>query len=107
MGSNSRYDMSRRLQVMKEDAQAAAPQPSAPQPSAVSLTPAELDLRRDPPRKPKEPIVVDVWLRVDGRPLQVPAECVEFTHRAVLVKWAPSQRTFEQVWVWASAVTRR
>lgn len=61
----------------------------------------------DPPKKPRTPIAVFVWLRLPGGPVRVPAECIEFTTRAALVRYSPPGRTSEQVWVWAGAVTRQ
>lgn len=105
MGTNKRYDMSKRREVMENDARAAAAL-DVPTPTADSLTPAELDFPRDPPRKPRQPIPVDVWIRVKGLPVRTTGDCIEFTSHAVLVRWTPNGHDFEQAWVWASAVSR-
>lgn len=79
---------------------------SALRPTADSLSPDELDLLNDPPKKPQRPIPVAVWLRVNGTAVFAEGECVEFTTRAVLIRWTPIDHVLEQAWVWANAVTR-
>ena len=76
-------------------------------PVAQTLTAPELDFRADPPKQPRQPIDVLVWLRVDGKAIRVPAECLQFTSRAALVRYTPPGQPAEQAWVWAGAVTRR
>ena len=99
--SNKRYDMGRRADVARQDA------PGAPPVSvADSLGPDELSFTTDPPKRPRQPIPVRVWLRVGGVSVQTPAECMEFTSKAALVRYTRPGSPPEQVWVWASAVTR-
>jgi hypothetical protein len=95
--------MGRRADVMRADAAAAA----APLPAIQTLSREELDLLADPPKKPREPIPVLAWIRVNGSPVRVQAECVEFTARCVLVRFTPPGRQPTQCWVYSGAVTRR
>jgi hypothetical protein len=99
--SNKRYDMARRAEVARND----GPGP-IPAPLADSLSSDELNFKADPPKRPREPIPVTVWLRFTGTPVQAPAECLEFTSKAVLVRYVRPGKPPEQVWVWANAVTR-
>jgi hypothetical protein len=100
--SNKRYDMGRRADVARKDS-ASGP----PMPLADTLSPDELNFKADPPKRPREPIPVSVWLRFTGTPVQVPAECLEFTSKAALVRYTAPGKPPEQVWVWANAVTRK
>jgi hypothetical protein len=100
--SNKRYDMARRADVARQDS-AGAP----PTPLADSLSSEELNFKADPPKRPREPIPVSVWLRFTGTPVQAPAECLEFTSKAALVRYTRPGNPPEQVWVWANAVTRK
>jgi hypothetical protein len=100
--SNKRYDMARRAEVARQDGPGAAPVPLAD-----SLSSDELNFRADPPKRPREPIPVLVWLRFRGAPVQAPAECLEFTSKAALVRYTRPGTAPEQVWVWAGAVTRK
>ena len=94
--------MGRRADVMRADAAAAAPLPPI-----QTLSTEELDLIADPPKRPKAPIPVLVWIRVNGAPVRVQAECIEFTSRCVLVRFTPPNRPAAQCWVYSGAVTRR
>ena len=79
-----------------------------PEPKADTLCSEELAFQEDPPKKPREPIPVLVWLRFSGTPVRTPAHCIEFTSKAALVRYeVPGAKASEQVWVWASCVTRR
>ena len=102
--SNKRYDMARRSEVARSDNPSSTG--GAPRPLADSLSSSELNFPTDPPKRPREPIPVLVWLRFDGTPVQAPAECLEFTSKAALVRYTQPGKTPEQVWVWANAVTR-
>ncbi|PRY68330.1 hypothetical protein B0I08_10432 [Glaciihabitans tibetensis] len=94
--------MARRAEVSRNDSPGAPPVPLAD-----SLSSDELNFRADPPKRPREPIPVLVWLRFTGTPVQAPAECLEFTSKAALVRYTRPGKTPEQVWVWANAVTRQ
>ena len=99
--SNKRYDMGRRADLARKES------PGAPPVSAAdSLGPDELSFKTDPPKRPRQPIPVLVWLRIGGISMQTPAECLEFTSKAALVRYTRPGGPAEQVWVWASAVTR-
>lgn len=99
--SNKRFDMGRRADLMKKDAGVDA------MPAIQTLSVEELDLVADPPKKPREPIPVLVWIRVNGSPMRIPARCVEFNSRCVLVSFTPPSRPETQCWVYSGAVTRR
>jgi hypothetical protein len=99
--TNKRYDMAKRADIARQDT-AGAP----PAPLADTLSSDELNFKADPPKRPREPIPVQVWLRVDGTPVKAPAECIEFTSKAALVRYTAPGKPPEQVWVWAGAVIR-
>jgi hypothetical protein len=101
--SNKRFDMARRADVMRSDQAEAA----GAGPTVQTLSPEELNLLTDPPKKPREPIAVLAWIRVNGSPVRIPAECIEFNSRCVLVRFEPPGRPTTQCWVYSGAVTRR
>jgi hypothetical protein len=96
--SVKRYDMHARAERARQDASEEIP------PAIQTLSPDELNLVAEPP---KQPIPVLAWIRVNGQPVKVEAECVEFTKRCVLVRFTPPGRPPTQCWVYAGAVTKR
>jgi hypothetical protein len=95
--------MARRADLIRSD-QAAE---TGAGPTVQTLSPDELDLLSDPPKKPREPIQVLAWIRVNGSPVRIPAECIEFNSRCVLIRFEPPGRPVTQCWVYSGAVTRR
>jgi len=69
----------------------------------LSLGSEELALDRVPLTRTPEPLQVRVWVRYPGGPLQVDAEAVAWTTRAVAVRWKCDDDV-HKAWVWASAV---
>jgi len=72
--------------------------------SPVTLGAEELALDQVPLTKTPTPVEVRVWVRYPAGPLQVDAEAVAWTTRAVAVRW-PCGDAVHRAWVWASAVT--
>jgi hypothetical protein len=95
--------MGRRADVMRADQVASIDAA----PAIQTLSPDELDLVADPPKKPREPIPVLAWIRVNGTPVRISAECIEFNSRCVLLRFEPPGRPPTQCWVYSGAVTRR
>lgn len=72
-----------------------------------SLTDAELERDIQPLTRTPVAMPVRAWVRYEGGAIQVDAEAVAWTARAVAIRWeAPDGRT-DRAWVWASAVERR
>lgn len=72
----------------------------------ASLGRAELQLDQLALTRTPKPIPVRVWVRYPEAPLEVDAEAVAWTSRAVAVRW-PGPDGEHRAWVWASAVTPR
>jgi len=69
----------------------------------MTLGSEELALNRVALTKTPKPLEVRVWVRYPGGPLQVEAEAVAWTSRAVAVRWKCGD-VVHKAWVWASAV---
>ena len=69
----------------------------------LSLGSEELALERVPLTRTPRPFEVRRWVRYPDGPLQVDAEAVAWTARAVAVRWK-SGDVVHKAWVWASAV---
>jgi hypothetical protein len=69
----------------------------------LSLGNEELALDRVPLTRTPKPLKVRVWVRYPAGPLQVDAEAVAWTARAVAVRWKCGD-VVHRAWVWASAV---
>ncbi len=78
----------------------------AVRPLPISLTPAEVDIEKNPPRQPREPIPVRAWVRFHEATVRPEGVAVAFTDKAVLVRWESIDGRQLQAWVWASAVER-
>ena len=68
-----------------------------------SLGTEELALSTTPLTKAPTPWPVRVWVRYPGGPVEVDAEAVAWTSRAVAVRWKVGDRV-DKAWVWSSAV---
>jgi hypothetical protein len=68
-----------------------------------SLGMQELELNEQPLTKTPRPHRVRAWVRYNDRPLQVDAEAVAWTPRAVAVRWDAGDEV-HKAWVWSSAV---
>lgn len=72
----------------------------------VSLADRELELGRLPLTRTPRPVPVRAWVHYDSIALQVDAEVVAWTPRAVAIRWMTPQGAEHRAWVWASAVER-
>lgn len=71
-----------------------------------TLTPAEIDLDKEPLTRTPVARPVKAWVRYEGVPLLVDAEAVAWTEHAVAIRWrAPDGQ--HRAWVWSSAVRPR
>ena len=100
MGTNRRY-ADRVDQRMAARAQEVA---SAARP--VGLSPAEVDLARQPTRSHGTPIAIRAWVHFTAAPAQLEGVAVEWTDTAVHVELADAAGRRHRLWVWASAVER-
>ena len=71
-----------------------------------SLTPAELQLDKEPLTRTPVARPVKVWVRYGVVPLLIDAEAVAWTEHAVAVRWK-SPDGEHRAWVWASAIQPR
>lgn len=102
MGSNRRYpDLGNKLAREREEAQAMRER------EPTSLTPAELDLGREPLTKTPLRRPVHAWVRYGERAVRVEGEVVAWTTRAVAVKWTTPDGAEHKAWLWNSAVNPR
>jgi len=69
----------------------------------LSLGTEELALATTPLTRAPTPWPVRVWVRYPDGPVEVDAEAVAWTSRAVAVRWKVGERV-DKAWVWASAV---
>jgi len=69
----------------------------------LSLGSEELALDRVPLTRTPRPFEVRVWVRYPAGPLQLDAEAVAWSARAVEVRWKCGD-SVHKAWVWASAV---
>ena len=68
--------------------------------------PLELQLDVYPLTRTPRPERVIAWVRYPAAALQVEAEVVAWTPRAVAIRWPGPDGVEQKVWVWASAVDR-
>jgi len=68
-----------------------------------SLGPQELALETTPLTRAPKPLQVRAWVRYPDGPIQVDAEAVAWTARAVAVRWKAGD-IVHKAWVWSSAV---
>lgn len=100
MGHNRRYEhIFDELGRRRIEEVAIRPQP-------VSLSDDELDVERHPVRRGREPLPVRAWVRYPETVVDVRAEAIEWTDRAVHLRWIAPDGSRRQAWVWASAVRR-
>jgi hypothetical protein len=71
-----------------------------------SLSPSELQLGKLPLTRTPVPEPVKAWVRYGTVPLEVEAEAVAWTPRAVAIRWTTPKGENHGAWVWASAVER-
>ncbi|MCU1416799.1 MAG: hypothetical protein JWP32_973 [Schumannella sp.] len=102
MGTNKRYSDSidRRMNARIAEREAEGLEP-------FTLTPAELELATQPLTKTPVPKPVRAWVRFGPHALQVDAEAVAWTERAVALRWTMPSGAQHKAWVWASAVEAR
>jgi len=100
MGTNRRY-AERVDQRMAARAQEIA---SAARP--LGLSPAEVDLARQPTRSHSTPIPIRAWVHFTAAPAQLEGVAVEWTDTAVHVELVDAAGRRHRLWVWASAVER-
>lgn len=72
-----------------------------------SLTDAELERDTQPLTRTPLAMPVRAWVRYEGGAIQVDAEAVAWTPRAVAIRWEALDGQTHKAWVWASAVERR
>lgn len=75
-------------------------------PQPIGLTGAELDFEHHPVRRGSGPIPVRAWVHYPAIAVDVRAEAIEWTDRAVRVRWMTLGGYKQDVWVWANAVRR-
>jgi hypothetical protein len=100
MGTNRRY-ANRVDQRMATRAQQVA---SAPRPLGIS--PAEVDLARQPARSHSSPVPIRAWVQFTPAPAQLEGIAVEWNDVAVHVELVDAAGRKHRLWVWASAVER-
>ena len=72
-----------------------------------SLTDEQLDLDIEPLTTPRRARPVKAWVKYGAIHLQVGAEAVAWTARAVAIRWRAPNGEIHKAWVWAGAVTDR
>jgi hypothetical protein len=86
------------------DARIAEPTTRGKQPE--TLTPAEIELEKEPLTRTPIARPAKAWLRYEGVPLLIDVEVVAWTEHAVAIRWhAPEGE--HRAWVWASAIRPR
>lgn len=73
----------------------------------LSLSSPELQLDVLPLTKTPIPDPVRAWVRYPAAAIQVDAQAVAWTPRAVAIKWPGPGDSEHRAWVWASAVDRQ
>ncbi|MEV8252383.1 hypothetical protein AB0O95_00295 [Rhodoglobus sp. NPDC076762] len=102
MGSNKRY--ARQVDArMDKGIVARIMASSAPD----SLSDEELELSRFDLTQTRNPRPVRAWVRYSDGALQVEADAVAWTERAVAIKWQTISGQPHRAWVWGSAVESR
>lgn len=103
MGQNRRYQIVERDVERAGQAADRAPRPVSLTVDQVIGTGRRVDAAT--------PVPVTAWVPHQVayvEPLQVEAEAVAWTQRAVLVRWTPPGMSYPvHAWLWAQAVTRR
>lgn len=100
MGQNRRYahlfdELSRRR--MEE---------AVMRPQPIGLTDVELDFEHHPVKRGRGPVPVRAWVHYPAIVVDVRAEAIEWTDRAVRLRWMTLGGFKQDVWVWANAVRR-
>lgn len=72
----------------------------------LSLSDQELQLKDMPLTRDPQPSEVRVWVRYPDGPLEVTAQAVAWTSRAVAVRWRGPDDVEHRAWVWSGAVER-
>jgi len=100
MGTNRRY-------AHRVDEQIAArSQQVASAPRVLGLSPVEVDLAANSPRRGQEPIPIDAWVHLAPAPVRLTGVALEWTDTAVHVELVDNDGRRHRVWVWADAVRR-
>ncbi|MGD8194833.1 hypothetical protein ACEXQB_010115 [Herbiconiux sp. P18] len=101
MGSNRRYadriDAQMAKRVRERDL---APRP-------VSLTPDQIDLERDEPTEPPEPVPVRAWVPVSSGTIPQDAVVTAWNRRACRIEWKNGDGSRSTAWVWRGSVEPR
>ncbi|MGJ8721058.1 MAG: hypothetical protein ACSHW9_04365 [Salinibacterium amurskyense] len=102
MGSNKRYarqvDARMDTSIVERIMASSAPD---------SLSDEELELSRFDLTQTRNPRPVWAWVRYSDGALQVEADAVAWTERAVAIKWQTISGQPHRAWVWGSAVESR
>jgi hypothetical protein len=72
--------------------------------AAETLGEHELQLDREPLTRAPVAKPVRAWVRYGGAAIEVDAEAVAWTSRAVAIRWTDGQAVY-RAWVWAGAVS--
>ena len=72
-----------------------------------TLTPAELELDREPITRPPRALPCSAWVRYGSDAIRVDGVLVAWTERAAAVQWKTPDDQVHQAWLWRSAVTLR
>jgi hypothetical protein len=100
MGTNKRYAASADRQM---DARIAE-RVMVGEPETLSTQ--ELQLGKLPVTRTPAPEAVKAWVRYGTVPIEIEAEAVAWTPRAVAIRWVTPKGELHKAWVWASAVER-
>jgi hypothetical protein len=68
-----------------------------------TLTDAQLDLNNEPLTTPRRARPVSAWVKYGNVHLEVEAEAVAWTARAVAIRWRSPEGPIHRAWVWAGA----
>jgi hypothetical protein len=72
-----------------------------------TLTEEQLDLDNEPLTTPRRARAVVAWVKYGNIHLEVEAEAVAWTARAIAIRWRAPSDEIHKAWVWASAVSDR
>lgn len=101
MGTNKRYassvDRQMDARVLEKIMRSGSP---------LSLTDVELQLDVYPLTRDPRPSTVTAWIRYPAAAVQLEAEAVAWTPRAVALRWPGPDDQEHRAWVWASAVDK-
>jgi hypothetical protein len=75
-------------------------------PKPVSLSPEELDVEADPITTARSKIRVRAWVRFPGTVVRTEGEAIEWTSKAVHLRWLSADGEERDAWVWANAVEK-